>query len=187
MIDRFPQLRRPQGVVRVPSPPILIMRRAEAVPRWRQSLLLAWLGLVTIIVAMLSLQPVRAADDDQTWSLGDYVVHANAMRTDFLAPEVARKVGIERRDDRGMLTVSVKAKGDDPLPEDVEAEVRTTATTEDQRQTIDMQARRVDGATYYIGTFPIRHHQQVTFDVEIEPITAEETYSLTFDRVFFTR
>jgi hypothetical protein len=163
------------------------MRRAEALPRRRQSLLLAWLGLVTIIVAALSLQPVRAADDDQTWSLGDYVVHANAMRTDFLAPEVARKLGIERRDDRGMLTVSVKEKGDDPLPENVEAEVRTTTTIEDQRRTVNMEAHGDDGVTYYIGTFPIRHRQQVTFDVQVEPITAEQTYSLTFDRVFFTR
>ena len=187
MSDRFTQPRRPQGVARVPSSPILIMRRAEAVPRPRQSLLLGWLGLVTIIVAMLSLQPVRAADDDQIWSLGDYVVHANAMRTDFLAPEVAGKLGIERRDDRGMLSVSVKAKGDDPLPENVEAEVRTTATTEGQRQTINMEAHGDDGVTYYIGTFPIRHRQQVTFDVQVEPITAEQTYSLTFDRVFFTR
>jgi hypothetical protein len=163
------------------------MRRAEALPRRRQSLLLAWLGLVTIIVAALSLQPVRAADDDQTWSLGDYVVHANAMRTDFLAPEVARKLGIERRDDRGMLTVSVKEKGDDPQPENVEAEVRTTTTIEDQRRTVNMEAHGDDEVTYYIGTFPIRHRQQVTFDVQVEPITAEQTYSLTFDRVFFTR
>ena len=186
MSDRLTQPRRPRGVARVPSRPVMVTRRAEAIPRPRQALLLAWLGLVTLTVALL-LQPVRAADDDQTWSLGDYVVHANAMRTDFLAPEVARKLGIERRDDHGMLTVSVQAKGDDPRPENVEAEVRTTATTEDQRQTINMVAHRADGVTYYIGTFPIRHRQQVTFDVQVEPITAEQTYSLTFDRVFFTR
>jgi len=159
---------------------------ASRAPRsWRHLVAAAAIGLAACLGPVLA-QPVEA-EGQHRWALDGHVVQANAMRTDFLGAEVARKLGIERSNERGMLTISVQEKSDDPLPESVEADVRVAASMgPNTRWNIDMEPRRADGVVYYVGTFPIRHRQVVEFDIQVEPAGVDEGRALSFKRVFMT-
>ena len=50
------------------------------------------------------------AQAEQARDFGDYVIHYNALTTDFLAPEVARDYGIRRSKHRGLVNISVQKK-----------------------------------------------------------------------------
>lgn len=170
----------------IPARPGARSTAASQAPRhWRRLVAAASIGLAAFVGPVLA-QPVEA-EGQHRWTLDGHVVQANAMRTDFLGVDVARKLGIERSNERGMLTISVQEKSDEPLPESVKADVRVAASMgANSRWTIDMQPRRADGVVYYVGTFPIRHRQLVEFDVQIQPAGVEDTRALSFKRVFMT-
>ena len=63
-------------------------------------------------LAMLYLfQPAAFAESSS--SVGDYIVHYNAVSTEALPPAVARAYGITRSKNRGLLNISVLKKGGD--------------------------------------------------------------------------
>ena len=170
------------GAMSRPVP--IAARRASAQPP--SVVALGWLVLLSI-AALLWLSPLRAAPADHRWPMGDYVVNANAVRTDFLAPAVAQKLGIERRDDRAVLTVSVQQDdGAGPVAKTVSADVNAVADSQGRRQTLGMQQRRVNGVTYYVGTMPIRNRQRVDFAVSVGPHGSDQTGTISFERVFET-
>jgi hypothetical protein len=147
--------------------------------------------LVVLCILIAALRPVQGADlqiAEQTWQLGDYVAHANAVRTDFLAQEVADKFKIARSNEKALVTVSVQ-KGDGLTPaEPVEAEVRVTATwPSDSAEQVAMRTHRTnDGDLYYLGVLPIRDHEPVSFEFAIAPEPRGKTYRFDFERYFFT-
>lgn len=147
--------------------------------------------LTLLCVFAAALHPAQAAPQqiaEQTWKLGDHVAHANAVRTDFLAPEVADKFEIERSTDKALVTISVqKSDGSTPAELD-EAEVRVTATwpSESAEQVAMRRHRTDDGHLYYLGVLPIRDHEPVRFELAIAPEPQGETYRFGFERYFFT-
>ncbi|WP_462322424.1 DUF4426 domain-containing protein [Halochromatium sp.] len=134
--------------------------------------------------------PVYSADsqtDEQTWTLGDYVVYANAVRTDFLAPQVADKLDIERSNEKALITVSVQKPTASASGSSVEADVRVTATrASDTVETVEMQEHRADDDIYYLGVLPVRDREPVTFNFAIAPASDDQTYDFAFERYFFT-
>jgi hypothetical protein len=147
--------------------------------------------LTLLCVFAAALGPVQAADlqiAEQTWRLGDHVAHANAVRTDFLAQEVADKFEIERSNEKALVTISVQ-KGDGSTPaEPVEAEVRVTATwPSDAAEQVPMRMHRTDdGNLYYLGVLPIRDHEPVSLEFAIAPEPRGKAYRFGFERYFFT-
>lgn len=125
--------------------------------------------------------------EGQTWKLGDYIAYASAVRTDFLAPQVADKLNIERSNDKALITVSVQKPGRPTASNSVEAEVRVTATrSEDATENVEMHEYRTDNDIYYLGVLPIRDRKPVSFDFAIIPTPGDETYRFGFERFFFT-
>lgn len=145
--------------------------------------------LALLVVAASAAHPLYGApqSEEQTWMLGDYVVYANAVRTDFLAPQVADKLNIERSNEKALITVSAQQAGRSAPASSVEAEVRVTATrSSDKLVNVEMREHRADDNIYYLGVLPIRDREPISFDFAIAPAPDDQTYRFSFERLFFT-
>jgi predicted small lipoprotein YifL len=117
---------------------------------------------------------------------GDFEVHYNALRTDELAPEVARAYGIERSANRVMLNVSLLRKNPDGSTTPVDGRVSATAYNLNG-QLKDLQMRRVTegSAIYFIGEVGISGSEILVFDIDASPLDQSATYTVQFKREFF--
>lgn len=145
---------------------------------------------VMLLVASAMLRPLYAADpqaEEQTWQLGNYVAYANAVRTDFLTQEVADRFDIERSNEKALITVSVQTADGSAPRDSVEADVRVTANRpSNSAERVEMRTHRADDDIYYLGVFPIRDREPISFDIAVTPASADETYRFVFKRYFFT-
>ena len=62
--------------------------------------------VISLLLAFTFLLPHSAAAEN-SMDFGEYVVHYNALATDFLPPQVARKYRITRSRNRGMVNITV--------------------------------------------------------------------------------
>lgn len=170
-----------------PSAGSLPLRQCGA--QWRSPRRIVGAIVLLILVAAGTAPPLHSAPqtEEQTWVIGDYVAYANAVRTDFLAPEVADKLNIDRSNEKALITVSVQKPGRSAPAGSVEAEVRVTATrSADTVKDIEMREHRADEAIYYLGVLSIRNREPVKFDFAIAPAPSDQTYRFGFERLFFT-
>ena len=61
------------------------------------------------LVGLVLLLPVTASAENSK-DFGQFVIHYNAMATDMVPPEVARKYRITRSQNRGMINITVLKK-----------------------------------------------------------------------------
>jgi predicted small lipoprotein YifL len=117
---------------------------------------------------------------------GDFEVHYNALRTDELAPEVARAYGIERSANRVMLNVSLLRKNPDGSTTPVDGRVSATAYNLNG-QLKDLQMRRITegSSVYFIGEVGISGSEILVFDIDASPLDQTATYTVQFKREFF--
>jgi predicted small lipoprotein YifL len=117
---------------------------------------------------------------------GDFEVHYNALRTDELAPEVARAYGIERSANRVMLNVSLLRKNPDGSTTPVDGRVSATAYNLNG-QLKDLQMRRITegSSVYFIGEVGISGSEILVFDIDASPLDQSATYTVQFKREFF--
>jgi predicted small lipoprotein YifL len=118
---------------------------------------------------------------------GEFEVHYNALRTDQLAPEVARAYGIERSANRVMLNVSLLRKNPDGSTTPVDGTVTASAYNLNG-QLKDLQMRRItEGASFYfIGEVGISGTEILVFDIGAVPSGQQSKYSVQFKREFFS-
>jgi len=109
---------------------------------------------------------------DETFKdFGNYEMHFNAVRTDFLQPEVAREFGIKRSQNRVMLNVAILHKEAAHAPrKPVEAKVDVDCYNLNG-QLKNMEIRRVTegDAIYYIGEVTIAGDEILVFDITATP------------------
>ena len=117
---------------------------------------------------------------------GDFEVHYNALRTDELAPEVARAYGIERSANRVMLNVSLLKRNPDGSTTPVDGKVTATAYNLNG-QLKDLEMRRItEGASvYFIGEVGISGSEILVFDIDAAPLDQSAKYTVQFKREFF--
>jgi hypothetical protein len=133
-----------------------------------------------------SSQPRPAAPSEPTHQVfGEFEVHFNALRTDELAPEVARAYGIGRSANRVMLNVSLLRRDADGRTVPVDGKVTATARNLNG-QLKDLAMRRItEGASvYFIGEVGISGTEILVFDIEAVPAGAPGTYAVQFKREF---
>jgi predicted small lipoprotein YifL len=118
---------------------------------------------------------------------GEFEVHYNALRTDQLAPDVARAYGIERSANRVMLNVSLLRKNPDGSTTPVDGTVTASAYNLNG-QLKDLQMRRITEGTsfYFIGEVGISGSEILVFDINAVPSGQESKYSVQFKREFFS-
>ena len=130
--------------------------------------------------------PRTAAPSEPTHQeFGDFEMHYNALRTDELAPEVARAYGIQRSANRVMLNVSLLRKGADGRTTPVDGTVTASAyNLNGQTKTLTMRRITEGSSVYFIGEVGISGTEILVFDIDATPADRPGNYSVQFKREF---
>lgn len=133
-----------------------------------------------------SSQPRPAPPSEPTHAVfGDFEVHFNALRTDELAPEVARAYGIARSANRVMLNVSLLRRDADGRTTPVDGTVTATARNlNGQLKNLTMRRITEGASVYFIGDVGISGTEILVFDIEAAPAGATGRYSAQLKREF---
>jgi len=141
-----------------------------------------------ILIGVLTLSSQSEAQQSQDF--GDYVVHYNALNTNFIPPQVAKGYGIKRSSSRALLNIAVMKKVMDDTPDTpVSANVTASGTNlTGQRREIDMrEIREMEGeAIYYIGEFPVHNLETYNFTVELQLEGDAKPLVIKFQHQFYT-
>jgi uncharacterized protein DUF4426 len=119
---------------------------------------------------------------------GAYELHFNAVRSDTVAPEVARAYGIERSKNRVMLNVTVLHKdASTPTRKAVEATVAVDARNlNGQMKPMEMRRVNEGDAIYYIGETGISGSEILVFDIKATPANESTPIAAQLRREFFS-
>jgi hypothetical protein len=133
-----------------------------------------------------SSQPRPALPSEPTHQVfGDFEVHFNALRTDELAPEVARAYGIERSANRVMLNVSLLRRDADGRTRPVDGTVTATARNlNGQLKNLTLRRITEGESVYFIGEVGISGTEILVFDIEAAPHDAPGRYAVQLKREF---
>jgi Domain of unknown function (DUF4426) len=151
-------------------------------------------ALVTIALACgcgkTPQQAVAAAQpSDETFKdFGNYELHFNALRTDSLTPEIARANGIQRSQNRVMLSVTVLRKDAAQTPrKPVEASVQVDCyNLNGQLKNIEVRRVTEGDAIYYIGEVTIAGAEILVFDITATPTGEAAPLTAKLKREFFS-
>jgi len=136
---------------------------------------------------MLLLFPLSGAAENSK-DFGQYVLHYNAMATDFLPPEVARQYRITRSRNRGMINITVLKKILGSPGQPVHAWVEVTAhNLAGQSRRISTREIRDGNAIYYIGEFGVANEETLKFSVLARPQGSQESVEVSFSQDFYTQ
>ena len=128
-----------------------------------------------------------AASAENSQDFGDYVVHFNALNTNYLPPSVTREYGLKRSKNRGMVNIAVLRKVMGTAGKPVAAEITADATNlAGQKRDIPVREVREGNAIYYIGDFPISHEETLRFTLHVKPGDNGEAHEVKFTHQFFT-
>lgn len=144
---------------------------------------------VLIGLMLLGLLPSLSAQSDQAREFDGYIVHYNAVTTDFLRPEVAQAHGIVRSRNRVLLNVSIQAKTVGAAAgRALRATVSARATNlNGQLKTIAMREVRDGDAIYYLGEIPVADKEVLDFTAKVTPEGETRAYTIEFRKQFFAR
>ncbi|MDD3519201.1 MAG: DUF4426 domain-containing protein [Chromatiales bacterium] len=142
---------------------------------------LAWL---TIALTALFIGTAQA---ENSKDIGDYVVHYNALTTDFLQPDIAKAHGITRSGSRAMVNVTVMKKVMGLTAQPSRASVTGHAVNLSQQiKGLNFRETSDGGAIYYIADLPVSHEEVLDFQLEVTPEGGRPA-NVSFRQQFFTR
>jgi hypothetical protein len=134
--------------------------------------------LFALALAALLLLPASSGAS-QFRTFGGYEVHYNALRADFVPPEVAIRNGITRSAARGLVIIAVRDMRGGGLGVPAEAEITLTAENlAGQSQAVRMKATREADAIHYLGEFRLAGSDTWRFEAEVRPGDDERSYRL---------
>jgi len=139
-----------------------------------------------VLVALLGVS--GSADAQQSQDFGDYVVHYNALNTNFIPPQVAQGYGIKRSSSRALLNLTILKKVMDNPGSPVSAKVTASGTNlTGQRREIEIrEIKDPEGAIYYLGQFPIHNLETYNFNVEVQLENEDDPLVVKFRQQFYT-
>ena len=128
------------------------------------------------------------AEAQQAQDFGDYVVHYNALNTNFIPPQVAQGYGIKRSSSRALLNLTVLKKVMDNPGTPVSAQVTASGTnlTGQRREIETRELRESEGAIYYIGEFRIHNLETYNFNIEVKVEGEDTPLVVKFRQQFYT-
>ncbi|VAW80140.1 FIG003551: hypothetical protein [hydrothermal vent metagenome] len=142
--------------------------------------------LPTLLGLLLVLSGMASAENSQDF--GNYVVHFNALNTNYLPPAITREYGLKRSKNRGMINVAVLRKVMGTTGTPVAAEISASATNlTGQKRDIALREVREGNAIYYIGDFPISHEETLRFKLHVKPGDDGEANEVKFTHKFYTQ
>ena len=137
------------------------------------------------LTLLLLAVPLTAAAENSTRSNG-YTVHHNAIKSDFLAPEVAHAYGVQRSKYRGLVNISVIKEKAGTTGQSVPAKiVLKAANLNGVPKPINLREIREGDAIYYIDDFPVTDGEIVVFTLEVTPEGETKPILARFSQQFF--
>ena len=138
------------------------------------------------LAGLLLLLPLTA-DAENSKDFGQFVIHYNAMATDMVPAQVARKYRITRSQNRGMINITVLKKVLGSPGQPVHAQVDVNAQNlAGQGRTIHVHEIREGNAIYYISEFGVANEETLKFDVRARPQGTQEFVEVQFSQDFYT-
>ena len=139
-----------------------------------------------ILLGILTLSDTSEAQQAQDF--GDYVVHYNALNTNFIPPQVAKGYGIHRSSSRALLNITVLKKVMETPGTPVKASVTASGTnlTGQRREIALREIKDKEGAIYYIGEFPVHNLETYNFTVAVHPEGEADPLIVKFRQQFYT-
>jgi hypothetical protein len=138
------------------------------------------------LAGLLLLLPLTV-DAENSKDFGQFVIHYNAMASDVIPPQVARKYRITRSQNRGMINITVLKKVLGSPGQPVHARIEVNAQNlVGQGRTIPMREIREGNAIYYIGEFGVANEETLKFDVRARPQGTQEFVEVQFSQDFYT-
>jgi hypothetical protein len=140
--------------------------------------------LLAFAALWAALLPGALAERSQDF--GEYVVHFNALNTNFIAPEVAGNYGVRRSPQQALLNIAVLRKVLDTTGEPVVAAVSgSVSNLTGQTTPISAREIREGNAIYYIDTFRVNNEETLRFDLVVKPQGSDESFQVRFSQQFF--
>ncbi|MEE8495555.1 MAG: DUF4426 domain-containing protein, partial [Xanthomonadales bacterium] len=141
---------------------------------------------ILILLGILILPDTSEAQQAQDF--GDYVVHYNALNTNFIPPQVAKGYGIHRSSSRALLNITILKKVMDNPGTPVKASVTVSGTnlTGQRREIGIREIIDTEGAIYYIGELPVHHLETYNFTVEVRLEGEADPLIVKFRQQFYT-
>ena len=138
------------------------------------------------LVGLALLLPITASADNSK-DFGQFVIHYNAMATDMVPPQVARKYRITRSQNRGMVNITVLKKVLGSPGQPVHAHVEVNAQNlAGQGRTIHVREIREGNFTPYLFSLCDCLSKFVKFDVRARPQGTQEFVEVQFSQDFYT-
>ena len=136
--------------------------------------------VAALLLALALPAPARA---EQFRTFGEYEIHFNAVRSDFIAPEAAAQHGLTRSATRGLLNVAVLRRKADGGQVHSEATLTVSVRgTEGEARTVRMRPIREPGVLYYIGEFRIAGADSYRFELGVQPADGTERFDIRFSQ-----
>ena len=138
-----------------------------------------------LILCTLFLVTTSAVAENST-SSGSYTVHHNALKSDFLTPEIAKAYNIQRSKFRGLVNISVikEITGTEGTPVKATIKIKAMALSGVPKD-ISLVEIVEDNAIYYIGDFPVINQEIVNFTLEVTPEGEERPIRAGFSQQFY--
>jgi len=146
--------------------------------------------LSTLLILAFTVFHTAPVQAERSKTFGNYIVHYNALGTDFLKPNTAKQYNIKRSKNRGMVTISIqeKAEAGKAMGKAVTAKVAGFAKNlNGQTRNFDFKLIKEGTAIYYIDDFSVTNQEVVDFVLTIQPDGQNNSYSLKFRQQFFTQ
>jgi len=143
--------------------------------------------ITSCLSLVLSLGAAAAVHAQTTVEVGDYVLHANAIPTLTLSPEVARASGITRSAKRGLLNIAIRHTQADGSDRAAKASVSADAINfSGQRQVLSLREVRDGEAIYYLAEPRIDEGEALSFEISARPEGSAEVLQARFKQTFFS-
>lgn len=143
------------------------------------------IALATCVVGALLLGAPAMAEEST--KAGEFTIYHSAFNAENLTPEIAAAFNIQRSKYRGVLNVSVIRERPKAIGTSVKALVDVDLMADkDHKQSIAMHEVESEGATSYLGEFPIADGQEIAFEIRVRPAGADESTVILMKQEFFT-
>ena len=118
---------------------------------------------------------------------GDYVVHYNAFRSDTISPEIAKRYGLARANNRVLINIALLKKVLNTTGKPTAAQVTGHASNlTGQLKQLEFKEIKEGNAIYYLAETKISDGEFLKFDLKIIPEGETRAARLQFDKRFFT-
>ena len=119
---------------------------------------------------------------------GQYVIHYNAITTDFLPKDIAKENGIKRSKNQGMVNITILKKLLNTPSKPTVATVQGSAVNlSKQLQTLEIKQIKEGNAIYYISQFRVNNTETLDFTFHVKPEGDSESYTVKFRHKFYTK